>query len=161
MLGEEKSKEKLMELFPDYFRNFVLPDGAHEESIKVYRACRSGKCDKASFLPIYEQNGFRVSGDASDPGEYSLSTYEKPNHIKLFATLNSDMKVPYKITIGYTSPQYGLVQRTSERKARSRLHIDWWLYKEAKPFREFEIIPDFDAHLNEYIEKIDGKDERI
>ncbi len=29
--------------FPDYFRRFKLPDGAREELIKDYRACRSGK----------------------------------------------------------------------------------------------------------------------
>ena len=93
-------------VFPDYFDRFEMPEGAHEESIQVYRACRSGMCDRASFLPTFEQNGFKVreGDDEKDPSNYSMSTYEKPNHIKRFASMDSDMDVPYTIAIGFTNP---------------------------------------------------------
>ena len=148
-------------VFPDYLDRFEMPEGAHEESIQVYRACRSGMCDRASFLPTFEQNGFKVreGDDEKDPSNYSMSTYEKPNHIKRFASMDSDMDVPYTIAIGFTNPVHGLVQKSRERKAKSGSHIDWWLYKDATPWIEFDIIPDFETHLKEYKEK--HSDERV
>ena len=38
-----------------------------------------------------------------DPGQYSLSTFEKPTDVKRFAGVMSDMKVPYQIAIGKTN----------------------------------------------------------
>ena len=91
--------ERIEKIFPDYFERFELPAGAREESILVYRACRSGKCDKDSFMNSYEQNGFRVDPmlDEDDPRQFSLSTYEKPKDVKRFASMDSDMHVPFKI----------------------------------------------------------------
>lgn len=88
-----------------------------------------------------------------------MSTFEKPNHIKRWANLDSDMKVPFKIAIGYTNPIHGVIQRTSERKPKSKSHVDWWLYKDAEPYKEFELLPDFDAHLQKYIDKRDENNE--
>lgn len=152
-------QERIEKIFPDYFKKFELPAGAIEESIGVYRACRSGKCDAASFLPSYEESGFLLSplADPNDPSQYSLSTFEKPTHVKRFASLCSDMKVPYKIAKGVTSPEYGLVQRTKERKPKSRSHVDWWLYKNATPYKVFKIIPDFENHLQNYIKERNEK----
>jgi hypothetical protein len=153
---ENKEKLKRIEkIFPDYFKNFELPAGAREESIKVYRACRSGKCDKDSFLPSFEQNGFRLDPlfATDDPIQYSLSTYEKPKDVKRFADVDSDMKVPYKIAIGETNPVHGLVQRTKERSKKRTSHVDWWLYESATPYDEFELIEDFESYLKDYNQK--------
>ena len=38
---DKRSEERVVRVFPDYFRNFTLPEGAHEERIKVYRACEA------------------------------------------------------------------------------------------------------------------------
>lgn len=75
ILGAFHSVERLEKIFPDYFERFELPEGAREEKIKVYRACRSGKCDSASFLPSYEEAGFKLNpmADSREPGQYSLS----------------------------------------------------------------------------------------
>lgn len=90
---EDRDIKRIEKIFPDYFKRFALPEGASEESIRVYRACRSGKCDKDSFLPSFEEHGFTLDplADPDDPGQYSLSTYEKPTHIKRYASLMSDM----------------------------------------------------------------------
>lgn len=66
------------------------------------------------------------------------------------------MKVPYTIAIGYTEPRHGVVQRTKERKKVKSSHVDWWLYKDARPYEEFEIIDNFDEHLQNYIRERDG-----
>lgn len=148
-----QDNERIKKLFPDYFIKFELPEGAREELIQVYRACRSGKCDRESFLPSFEEKGCNLKSvsDPADPSEYSLSTYEKPRDIKRFASMTSDMEVPYRIAIGETNPVYGLVQRTQDRKPKYKSsHVDWWLYKDATPYRDFEIIDNFDEYLESY-----------
>lgn len=104
---DEKQTKRIEKIFPDYFDRFEMPAGAREENIKVYRACRSGKCDRDSFLPSFEENGFALNplADPTDPGQYSLSTFEKPTHVKRFAGAISDMKVPYQIAIGMIKPK--------------------------------------------------------
>ena len=157
---DNKDTEKRIEkIFPDYFKRFVLPDGAKEEYIKVYRACKSGKCDRASFLPSFEESGFVLNplSDATDPGQYSLSTYEKPTDVKRFAGVMSDMQVPYTIAIGETNPIHGLAQRTKERTKKRTSHVDWWLYKDASPYNEFEIIDNFEEYIQNYLQERDGK----
>lgn len=148
----DRTEEKLSKLFPDYFDKFDLPEGAHEEKIVVYRACKTGQCDSESFLPSFEENGcqYLEGDDPKDPSVYSLSTFEKPNDIKRFAKFTSEYGKPYKIAVGETNPQFGLVQRTKERKKKAKSHVDWWLYRDAKPYEAFTIIDDFEDYLEEY-----------
>lgn len=163
-MNNKNTERTIEKIFPDYFSRFHLPDGAKEEYIKVYRVCRSGKCDKDSFLPSFEENGFVVNPlcDEKDPGQYSLSTYEKPNDVKRFAGVMSDMQVPYTIAIGETNPKHGLVQRTKERTKRRTSHVDWWLYKDASPYNEFEMIDNFEDHLQNYLQEREKvKNEKI
>lgn len=158
-LNNKNTLKQIEKIFPEYFQRFQLPKGAREESIKVYRACKSGKCDRISFLPSFEESGqvLNPSVDLTDPGQYSLSTYEKPTEVKRFAGVMSDMKVPYQIAIGMTDPRHGLVQRTKERTKRKTSHVDWWLYKDASPYDEFEMIVDFEEHLQNYNKERDEK----
>ena len=69
-------ESELKRIFPEYFSKFSLPEGAHEERILVYRACKTNKCDKKSFTPTYEEQGCQVRDcdDPTDPSLYSLST---------------------------------------------------------------------------------------
>lgn len=158
-MNSKNTPERIEKIFPDYFQRFKLPDGAREEAIKVYRACRSGKCDQDSFLPSFEENGCFLNplADPTDPGQYSLSTYEKPTDVKRFAGVMSDMKHPYQIAVGETNPRHGLVQRTRERIKRKTSHVDWWLYKDAAPYEEFEMIVNFEEHLQNYMKERDEK----
>ena len=157
ILLSEDTPRQIEKIFSDYFKRFKLrfklPSGAKEESIRVYRACRSGKCDRASFLPSFEERGFVLDPLANydDPGQYSLSTFEKPTDVKRFAGVMSDMKVPYKIAVGCTNPRHGVVQRTRERTKKRTSHVDWWFYENATPYDEFEMIDDFENHLRSYI----------
>jgi hypothetical protein len=151
-----KDEERIKRLFPSYFQQFDLPKEAREEEITVYRACKSRKCDKESFTPSFEEQGCKYfeGDDPKDPGLYSLSTYEKPKDVKRFVKLTTEYGKPYKIAIGTTDPLYGLVQRTREReKGRKNSHVDWWLYKDAKPYISFKMIDDFETYLEEYKKK--------
>ena len=150
----DEKYEKVKRIFPDYFKLFTIPEGAKEEKIVVYRACKTGKCDNISFTPSFEEKGcvFLKGEDPKNPSLYSLSTYEKPKDVKRFAHMNSDFQVPYVIAKGVTEPQYGLVQRTKERDPlyKRSSHVDWWLYKDATPYEAFQIIEDFDEYLKKY-----------
>ena len=72
-MGPRKDSEKMEKIFPDYFKRFELPEGAAEELIQVYRACRSGKCDRESFLPSFEEKGCNESL-LSDPTDHHMWT---------------------------------------------------------------------------------------
>lgn len=80
MMNKEQAEKK----FPSYFENFEIPEWAREQELEVYRACATGRVDKESFLNSYEENGYKISinGDATDPQEYSLSTYLKFRDVK-------------------------------------------------------------------------------
>lgn len=149
-MSSNNMQKRIEKIFPDYFERFQLPDGAREEVIRVYRACRSGKCDRDSFLPSFEERGYVLNplADSTDPGQYSLSIYENPKDIKRYASLISDMQVPYQIAVGETNPRHGLVQRTKERTKRKTSHVDWWLYKDAAPYEEFRLIVNFEEYLH-------------
>jgi len=145
-------KNKLSRIFPDYFNRFELPAGAHEESITVYRACKSHKCDQDSFTPTFEEQGYQyLEGQSEkDPSVYSLSTVETPKDIKRFVNINSEYKKPYKIAKGCTNPVHGLVQRTKERTHKKTSHVDWWLYENSTPYQDFQIIDDFNQYYHNY-----------
>lgn len=146
--------DRLERMFPDYFKLYnVPPSAAREEIIEVYRACRTNKLDRDSFLSTYEEHGckFLDEEEKKDPGTFSMSVYEKPKDVKRFAITNSEIRKPYKIARGNTYPQYGKVLRTKDYKAgyRRSSHVDWWLYKDARPYEAFEMIEDFARYLEE------------
>lgn len=145
--------DKLRKKFPSYFNNFELPEGAKEQKIEVFRACKTQKVDSESFLPSFEENNcsYCSGDDPSDPGLYSLSTYEKPKDVKRFANTNNKFRPPYKIAKGITEPTCGPSQRTRERKPKSKSsHVDWWIYENAKPHQYFELIEDFEKFYLDY-----------
>lgn len=131
--------------FPSLFPVDLLPVGAREERIEVYRICRMGNVNAESFLPTYLDEIARTKGtDSSDISYYSLSTFEKEGDarriLKFFLGKN-----PKAIAAkGITDESCGPVQRTRERtgEKRARSHVDWWLYEGAKPhifFREVDM----------------------
>lgn len=158
-MGKKGTIEEIQKIFPDYFSRFQLPEGAKEEFIKVYRVCRSRKCDRSSFIPSYEENNYHLTplADENDPGQYSLSAFEKPKDVKRFASVMAGMEEPYPVAVGETNPRHGLVQRTKERTGKKTSHVDWWLYKDARPYEEFEIIADFKEYLQNYTQERDEK----
>ncbi len=149
--GDELSsimkKEQAEKKFPSYFTNFEMPKWAREQELEVYRACATGKVDHESFLNSYEENGFQISagGDKKNPQEYSLSTYLKFKDVKRFMTMDSRFGIPFVIAKGITNPVHGICLETREWKRNLGMkykgsHVDWWLYTDAEPCREFEVI---------------------
>lgn len=139
------SRAELKEKFPQDFPVDKLPDGAEEKSISVYRICRSGAVEPASFLPTYLDEISKVKehdDEDIDIGYYSLSTFEDEKDarkkLKFFRG-----KQPHAIlSKGVTDPSCGPCQRTRERKSSKhvRSHVDWWLYRDATPHIFFEKV---------------------
>lgn len=135
--------EKAKKIFPEYFKNFTLPDCARAQEIEVYRACPTRKVEKASFLNSYEENGFSLDAgsDASDPGEYSLSTYTRLKDVARFVKIDSRYQPPFGLAKGKTAIECGPCCATKEWKNHYRSsHVDWWLYEGAEPWAYFDLI---------------------
>lgn len=150
----DNKEEQLNRMFPAYFVLYNMPpENAREECLQAYRACRTNKLERDSFLSTYEENEcqFFDEKDKQDPSTFSMSVYEKPKDVKRFAITNSDIRPPYTIAKGETVPLHGKVLRTKEYKKnyRKSSHIDWWLYEGAEPYRDFELIEDFKKYLEE------------
>lgn len=139
--------DDIKKVFPSYIDNSIIPVWAKEQSIEVYRACRSGKVDQLSFMNSYEENGFKVLEDLGkyQASAYSLSTYTKMKDVKRFMTMTSDFGVPFIIAKGTTEPKYGVCLETSLWKKQlgdkcKSSHVDWWLYEGAKPWLAFKEV---------------------
>lgn len=129
--------------YPPGFPVEELPKEAKEERIDVYRVCRSGKVDSASFLPTYLDELSRTKenvGEEHDIGYYSLSTFFKENDAKRVLKFLRGKQPSAILAIGCTEPSCGLCQRTRERKKNAKSHVDWWLYQDAEPHRYFHEI---------------------
>lgn len=113
----------------------------------MFRACATGKVDRESFMNSFEENGYKISkdGDEHDPQEYSLSTYIKFRDVKRFMVMDSRYGVPFVIAKGVTKPVHGICLETREWKRNLGIkykgsHVDWWLYTDAEPYKEFEVF---------------------
>lgn len=142
-------KEKAQKLFPLYMRHISLPDGAASEEAEVFRICKTGKVEKDSFLPTYEEYKMddRIEElDLSNPGSYSLSVWEKKRDARRMHTFFSK-KIPAVIVAkGITATECGMIQRTREREGKNKKsHIDWWLYEDSEPHKYFEEVNIYDA----------------
>lgn len=142
--------EKLKKCFPMYMESIRLPTCAKEQTICVYRACRTHKIKRASFLTTFEENGFSITpgGDPSNPQEYGLSTYTKPNDLKRFVSCTSKYNPPWILAKGVTAPSCGVSCRTRDWKKTKSSHVDWWLYKEAEPWLHFQEVNYEDERKN-------------
>lgn len=143
MMNKEQAEKK----FPSYFSNFEMPEWAREQELTVFRACATGKVDRESFLNSFEENNFQISldGKVDDPQEYSLSSYTKLKDVRRFMTVDSRFGIPFKIAEGVTKPVHGICLETKEWKKKLGIkykgsHVDWWLYENAEPWKEFEEV---------------------
>lgn len=132
--------ERIKKIFPSYFENFRLPEAAIEQEIEVYRACKTRKIERESFLNSYEENGFKIPPDCdkNDPQQYSLSTYFRLNDIKRFVTIDSQYNPPFVLAKGHTTADDGRSCKSKDWKKCKNSHVDWWLYVGAEPWRAFE-----------------------
>ena len=139
--------DEIKKTFPAYLDANIIPVWAKEQSIEVYRACRSGKVDHCSFMNSFEENGFKATENLGEfqASAYSLSTYTKIKDVKRFMTMTSDFGVPFIIAKGTTEPNYGVCLETRVWKKQlgeksKTSHVDWWLYENATPWLGFKEV---------------------
>lgn len=129
--------------FPVGFPVDKLPLEAKEQSIEVYRICRTGVVEEKSFLPTYMDELSMTKendGEDKDIGFYSMSTYEKPRDAKKRLKFFRGKQPNAIAAKGVTNPRCGVIQRTKERTGQKDSHVDWWLYEGATPHIFFEAV---------------------
>ena len=131
--------------FPDNFVTDILPKEARKENKEVYRVIKSGIINRESFLSTYEEidKGLippKKRMECNDPGIYSTSCnieYSEAEYVlKLFMR---HYPKPF-IAEGITESTCGPCQLTSERKQDNTTHVDWWIYKDARPEGYFKEV---------------------
>ena len=163
--GGFMTEQLAKKVFPEYFKNFTMPKAAQEQVIEhVYRACRTRKIERDSFLNTYEENGFKVPpnappGTEADPQFYCLSTYQKLKDVKRYVTMNDAYQPlegeqyprPWLLARGHTTKEdgrscmsntwkkYSDDPKKQQKKAQKDSHVDWWLYEGAEPWLAFEV----------------------
>lgn len=136
------NEEQIRKKFPAYMDSIELPTCAKEQEIIVYRACRTRRIEKESFLNTYEENGYQIlahpSLEENDPQHFSMSTYVKVKELKRFCSTNQKKyQPPYLLAKGITKGCCGVSCLTSEWKKKKGSHVDWWLYENATPWEYF------------------------
>lgn len=141
------TQDKMKKCFLEFFHNFSLPEAAKEQQLKVFRACCTRDIEPESFLPTYVQNGYKVmiGSKADDPRQYSLSCDTRAKELKRFVVVDSRYQPPWLLAIGVTHPLCGISCMTKDYlsetpQQRKSSHVDWWLYKEAEPWKHFKEI---------------------
>lgn len=141
-------KAILKKKFPSYFPIDLLPKGAKEEELEVYRVCKWGKVEPRAFLNSYEERIYNNAlkefdaFDLQDIGNYSLSCFEDlkdANKSLKFFTRKEPAAI---LAFGTTTKSYGPCQRTKDREKRKngKSHVDWWLYEGATPHLSFKEV---------------------
>lgn len=137
------TRDEILRKFPKGFPVGLLPEGAKEENIVVYRVCRTGKVEEASFLPTYldELSQTKENEDsAQEIGHYSMSTYEKLRDVRQKLKFFRGQSPAAIAARGVTEGCCGPTQRTRERTKTKSSHVDWWLYEGARPHVYFHEV---------------------
>ncbi len=147
--------ETIEHIFPDYFssdaRQKILENGA-ENNFIVYRVNKYGKDNTIAFLNYYEETirGLKIiranrraktlEKYSNDINYLSVSCYRDIEDIIYYYNVTLKKDYPQRILLkGHLSGTHGLSQLTSERIAEKKnSHVDWWLYKNAAPWVDFE-----------------------
>lgn len=148
-------EDHIERVFPSYFGNLTLPPEAKEQEIEVFRACRTHKLERESFLCTYEENGFKITAGKreDDPQEYCMSTYAKLRDVRRFVIVDSKYQPPWGLAKGHTRGENGVSCMTKAWKEKHRSsHVDYWLYDGAEPWTAFELV-DYDAEYEKTISK--------
>lgn len=134
---------KFPDCYPENFESEILPEGAREQEIEVYRVAKTGKIEESTFWSTFLENSIErgnntsryIPKDSNDPSEYSTSFFEKYKSAVSVCKMLTKHCPPSIVIKGKTEPEYGPSQRTEERTGirDKKKHVDWWLYDKAFP----------------------------
>ena len=74
----------------------------------------------------------------NDPGYFSTSCNIKKEKLAHLLKIVMRTEPAAVIVEGITDSSCGLVQPTCERTLLGGYHVDWWIYKDAKPYASFK-----------------------
>lgn len=128
--------------FPQDFKERILPEEAKPEEREVYRVCKWGVIDDRTFLSTFEEIEQKLippkKRNIDDPGLYSTSCNMEREEAEQFLAICNQYHPEGIIIKGNTIPSEGVSQLTRERNPRDKsTHVDWWIYKDARPHKYF------------------------
>lgn len=135
------------ELFPEDFKENILPVDAKPEELTVYRLALNGVINTEAFLSTYEYciinkkmtlRDINKEYGLSNPSTYSTSCYEKYKDVKNACKCLKKHYPPIITITGTTTLSSGVLQRTKERTGEGKSHVDWWIYKNQDVSGNFE-----------------------
>lgn len=146
-------------IFPDNYppdlMERIIEDGAENNTFEnVYRIANYGENNRDAFLSTFLTNlrdnmninirdTFIAGTNNYDIGTYGTSlTSNKKRAISTLRLMERKYNGPILLK-GTIFPEYGMSMYTKDskrRKAYSKYHIDWWLYKNEDPSEHFSII---------------------
>ena len=137
---------KYPDCFPDNFEKDILPDGAQENSRRVYRIIKyDEKISRRNFMSTYEEVQLKLMPkpkryNENEPSTYSTSCNTELSKIRYFLGLCMKHRPRAFIAVGTTDGSCGVSQLTSERTKSNGGHVDWWVYADAEPQIYFEKV---------------------
>lgn len=136
---------KYPDCFPENFESEILPSGAADNNLEVYRIAKYGIINRDAFISTYEEIQRKLIPprkklDKNDPSTYSTSCQMELADAEYLLTIFMRHKPDAIITKGATEPSCGVSQITSERTRQNNSHVDWWIYKDASPYKYFSEV---------------------
>ena len=142
-------------IFPDYFSEnavkVILSEGK-KDNLHIFRVGKYGRDKTTAFLNYYEEilSGLKT---VRNPQKYlekcknnidqlSVSCYYDINDLQYYFEVTLKDNYPERVLLeGMSNSQYGLIQKTAERKKDVKnSHVDWWLFKGATPWLDFNEV---------------------
>ncbi|MHB1485532.1 MAG: hypothetical protein ACYCYI_12850 [Saccharofermentanales bacterium] len=132
-MEKQRCPEKFLLKFPAYYR--TLPCNCPKEGtlydyeeFEAYRACIEEQITSKDFMSYYEK-GEEV--DVNNASSYSISLFT--DVLKLRQVIKSKR---------YKSIAKGIVKKQNgpSKKSETTTHVDWWLFRDAKPIIDFKVI---------------------
>lgn len=138
---------KYPKCFPENFEAEILPKGAKEQKIIVYRIIKYQNI-RDNFISTFEETEKKLRPSRSplnckDPGTFSTSCFKDKNEAEDLLGLMMRHKPEAYIAKGETAKCCGPCQLTLERNMNQykdkKSHVDWWIYADATPEVYFEL----------------------
>ena len=119
--------------FPDYFPKNCPPDEATDDSIVIYRLCRTAIPTESDFISYYQLNPKKYKGMIQ---AYGLSVFSSMEDCIKAAKKSPALRDKYKFcSCGEDTPERGRTLATPSKT--NPAHITWWVYEGVKPHTFF------------------------
>ncbi len=122
--------------YPEYFPKDCPPSDAQSLEIEAYRGCHNETVTRDDFKSYYEL------GKGSNKAEYyGVSLFTDFEEVKVMMSMPNFRRNHPFVAKGITKAECGEIKYTGKSH---KSHITWWLYEDATPEINFQIVKEQD-----------------